>query len=228
MGMMFVEYTKINTVWKRTTKGIIIPGDFSVPEFEFLAHNPWNWTEKIDGMNLQLHWDGSSVYVGGRTANAQIPAKLYTALKPLVDDTDRWKKMFPGEHSDVTVYGEAYGAGIRSGGNYRPDMTMIVFDVLIDGWWLRRDNIHSVADGLGLDVVPDLGQYSLWSAWETLKSGVFTSAWDVLADDDTKGHYCPIEGIVGKPDVELKARDGERLIVKLKVADYERLVNCNE
>ena len=220
------KYTKIETLWKRREgSGLVMPGEFSLPEFEFLASNPWNWTEKINGENLRLYWDGTEVTIGGRTDTALLPAALVSTLRPLTTDTERWKRMFP--RGNVTVHGEAYGAGINGGGKYRQDLAMIVFDVRVHDeesgdWWLRRPHIENVASGLGLDVVPFIGTFSLWDAWGLvsggeLPSGVkpLVSAWDGV----------PIEGIVGKPEVELKTRKGERILTKIKLADYHRLKN---
>lgn len=32
------EYHKIDTVWKRDTKGRVMPGEYSCPEFGYLKH----------------------------------------------------------------------------------------------------------------------------------------------------------------------------------------------
>lgn len=219
------EYSKIHTVWKRDTRGVVIPGEWAIPEFEYLANNLFNWTEKINGTNGRLHWNGKIVTVNGRTNDALLPATLYEALRPLTSDTERWGRMFPSDDADVTICGEFYGAGIAHGsGKYRPDIAMIVFDVLVhdpkDGidWWLQRPAIENVAAGLELDVVPVIGQHTLREAWELIKSGTLKSAWENV----------PIEGIVGKPAIEFKTRKGERLIAKLKTADWTRFLQVQE
>ena len=81
-------YPKIDTVFKRDAarRFIIIPGDYSTPEFEYLADTPWGWTEKVDGTNIRLHWDGSEVTIGGRTDNAQVPSPLVANLRPLLPE----------------------------------------------------------------------------------------------------------------------------------------------
>lgn len=210
------EYTKINTLWMRAgRKNIVVPGVFAQPEFEYLARNPWRWTEKIDGHQMRLHFDGKSVTINGKTDDAQISSKLFVNMMPLINDTDRWTRQF-GTDADVTVYGEGYGAGIRSGGVYRPDQAIILYDVYIRGkdgdyWWLQRANIENVAEGLGLDVVPLIGTFTLSEAWEMLCQDGLRSAWE----------GAPIEGLVGKPAVELKDRKGDRLITKMKVEDWK-------
>ena len=54
----------------------LIEGKFRNPVVEFLKDNQWNFTEKIDGTNIRVHWDGHKVMFGGRTDNAQIPTSL--------------------------------------------------------------------------------------------------------------------------------------------------------
>lgn len=202
------EYTKIQTLWKRDDRGVVVIGDYSLPELEYLAGNFWTWTEKIDGTNIRLHWNGAEVTIGGRTDNAQVPARLVANLAPLIDP-GLWKSVFP-DADDVTVYGEGYGAKIQSGGMYRPDQALIVFDVLVGPWWLRPADVADVACRLGLDVVPALTPMSLTLAWTSLCAGHFDSAWPGAR----------IEGYVGRPAVELFSRKGERLLVKMKVRDW--------
>jgi hypothetical protein len=208
------EYTKIQTAFKRDERNVIIPGAWTLPEFAYLADKPWRWTEKVDGTNIRLHWNGSEVTIGGRTDNAQVPATLVANLAPFVDPVP-WKAAFP-DADDVTVYGEGYGARIQSGGMYRQDQALILFDVLVGRWWLQDEDVADVASKLSLDVVPRIGTpLSLETAWESVIEGVFTSAWNGAR----------IEGIVGRPAVDLFNRKGDRIIVKMKVkdwADYQR------
>jgi hypothetical protein len=221
------EYMKINTMWKREPRtGLVIPGEFALPEFEYLAGLLWHWTEKVNGMNLRLHWDGSSVTVGGRTDDAMLPAMLYQALSPLVTDTGRWRAAFPWEPVDVTVCGEAYGAGIHGGGKYRPDQGMTVFDVRVGDWWLRPDDIADVAAKLDLEPVPFVGSYSLWDAWNLITGGHHHRGTDIGKPLASAWPGVPVEGIVGTPEVELRGRGGERLITKIKVADYLQLMRA--
>lgn len=204
------EYCKINTAFKRNERGVIIPGDWTLDEFIYLQDNDWTWTEKVDGTNIRLHWDGEKAVIGGRTDNAQIPASLITALEPYVD-ADKWKAVFP-DADDVTVYGEGYGAGIqKGGGTYRKDKGLILFDVKVGRWWLKREDAEGIAESLGLHTVPAIGNASLSQAWKWIQDGSLESAWPGVA----------IEGIVGIPLVDLARRNGDRLIVKLKVKDWQ-------
>jgi hypothetical protein len=71
------QYHKINSLYKRSPDGKkMLFGEYSQPEFEYLADNIWVFTEKVDGTNIRVMWDGTYLRFGGKTDNAQIPAKL--------------------------------------------------------------------------------------------------------------------------------------------------------
>jgi len=210
------EYHKIQTVFKRNGGKVIIPGEWTLPEFEYLADTQWYWTEKVDGTNIRLHWNGSSVIIGGRTDNAQVPTPLLAKLQPLVSDIGLWRAVF-GE-TPATVYGEGYGAKIQNGGNYRPDQDLIVFDIRIGHWWLRREEVHGITARLGLWTVPWMYSETLTQAIERVQECRLRSCWTKVA----------IEGIVGVPAVDLFTRRGDRIITKLKVKDFTDLRKSRE
>ena len=206
----YKEYPKIMSIFKRDEiTHNFIDGDFSLPEFEYLKDNLWIWTEKIDGMNMQVDWDGETVRFGGKTDNAQIPTFLYEKLQELFT-IEKFEKLY--SDTSMCLYGEGYGAKIRGGGKYIPDgVSFILVDVLIDGWWLKRESIEDIASKLKIDVVPIVGGGTLMDAVTVIKGRKLKSKWgDFLA-----------EGLVLKPKVELKTRAGDRVISKIKHKDYK-------
>ena len=209
-GEIMEQYPKIQTVFNRdpaTNYKTVIDGDFSKPEFEYLKKNTWIFTEKVDGTNIRIIWDMERVRFAGKTDNAQIPAFLYDRLTELFD-----KDLFLEKFScPVCLYGEGYGAKIQKGGeNYKMGgVDFVLFDVLIDGWWLERKNFEEIAGSLGIKIVPIIGEGDLFDLKDLVLSG-FNSRW---------GNF-QAEGIVAKPKMELKARNGERIITKLKHKDF--------
>ncbi len=205
------EYQKIPGPFRRETEGPnrnrVIDGAWTSPALEATADLPWLWTEKVDGTNIRVHWDGHKVSYGGRTENAQIPAKLIGALDGLFAE-----ELFEQKFADqpVTLYGEGYGAGIQKGGVYRPDMSFVLFDVRVGDWWLLRDGIVDVAQSLGIDAVPVALVGTIGEAIETVRGG-FASTWNLQ-------HAA--EGLVGVTTAGLLDRSGHRLIVKVKAADF--------
>jgi len=204
------EYQKIQSIFKRDERTHkFIMGEYSLPEFEYLAENYWVGTEKVDGINVRVNWDGEMVEFGGRTDNAQMPTFLLQRLQELFT-IEKFKSLYPD--TPMTLYGEGYGARIqKGGGNYIPNgVDFILIDVLIDEWWLKREDIEDVANKLGVKVVPIVYSGELISAIEPVQKGLKSTFGDFMA-----------EGMVLKPVVELKSRRGHRLITKMKTKDFE-------
>lgn len=204
------EYHKIDTVFMRdpsTKHRTLLEGQFAQDTFSYLAGNEWVFTEKVDGTNIRVMVNGQVTF-GGKTDDAQIPAALVQRLQErFLPQADRLAEMFP---DGGCLYGEGYGARIqKGGGNYRPDQDFVLFDVKVGEWWLQRGDVEDVAAKLGLDVVPIIGRGTLADAVELAREG-FNSTWgDFRA-----------EGIVARPSVELKARNGRRIITKIKHRDF--------
>lgn len=205
------EYPKINTIWKRDERGKIIVDDYAMPEFAFLADCQWEWTEKVDGTNIRIGWDGAGhVEFGGRTDNAQLHAGLVESLRSMFSDVALFEQKFGT--NEATLYGEGYGAGIqKGGGNYSPTKTFVLFDVQVGPWWLLRDAVADVAETFSLKTVPVVGVGTLAWAIERVKGGI-TSQW---------GEF-EAEGLVGRPlGTELFARRGDRILAKIKGVDFK-------
>jgi hypothetical protein len=177
----------------------------------------WKGTEKVDGTNIRVMWDGINVTFGGKTERAQIPADLVNYLKATFRQEDLFDAF--GSVADepgfkLCLYGEGYGAKIqKGGGNYISDgVGFILFDVWIDGWWLQRDDIVDVAHKLNIPYVPVIFEGTLMQAVEFIKEAHKSSV------AENRDHI--IEGLVLKPEVELFNRKGERIVTKIKVADF--------
>lgn len=205
-------YHKIQTIFKRDPSNknrTLLDGDWTLPEFEYLANNIWTFTEKVDGTNIRVMYAKQKITFGGKTDNAQIPAQLVERLNDLfLPKLDIFKDIFGT--TDVCLYGEGYGAKIqKGGGNYKSTQDFVLFDILIDDWWLLRDNVEDIAENLSIDIVPIIGEGTLYDMIEQVKTGIKSTWGDFQA-----------EGIVAKPKIEFKSRKGERLITKLKTRDY--------
>lgn len=205
------EYHKIQTCFKRdeATKRII-DGDWTLPEFEYLKNTEWVWTEKVDGTNIRVMWDGTAVTFGGKTDNAAIPVKLLYALQALFEGTPK-RKLFGdtfGTDGQVCLYGEGFGGNIQAGDKYG-DFSFVLFDVRVGSTWLERENVDDIASKLGTASVPVIGKGTLQSAIDNVRAG-FDSQW---------GNFVA-EGIVARPAVELMNRKGERIITKIKHRDF--------
>jgi hypothetical protein len=209
-------YHKINTIFKRDhdkPKNPIIIGEWSEPEFEYLANNSWIFTEKVDGTNIRIMWDGDRITIGGKTDNAQIPATLFQRLTQIFETkVELFKEIF-GEDGNVCLYGEGYGAKIQKVGSlYRPDQDFVLFDIKIGDWWLKRPDVEGISSKLEIDIVPIIGEGTLYEAINLVKRGI-KSQW---------GNF-EAEGVIAVPTVSLNTRGGKRIITKIKTIDFKNL-----
>jgi hypothetical protein len=223
-------------------KGKLIMNDWASPEFGYLAKNEWEFTEKVDGTNIRVHFHlkgdhhgGKDLKVdfGGRSDNAVIPNPLLWALEGMFGDATAQAKVQPWmeEHdlTCVTLYGEGYGPKIQSGGNYRSDVSFVLFDVKIGDFWLDRENVNDVASKLGIDSVPVLGRGTIYDAIDivTIGLGPSLSGRTTFFGSNSVKHGLAsrwgdfeAEGIVARPVVPLFNRKGERVITKIKAVDF--------
>lgn len=207
------EYHKIETLFKRDNKTKkLIRGDYANETFEYLKDNIWQFTEKVDGTNIRIYWDGHKVSYGGRTDNAQIPSHLINRLNELFGGEAN-AQLFEQKFGDkeVELFGEGYGVKIQNGGLYRNDVDFILFDVMIEDYYLTRESIEDIATYFGIDIVPILLE-------GTLDDGinyVLTERKSFVAKNGAQ-----IEGLVGRPKQELFARNGKRVICKIKYKDF--------
>lgn len=192
----------------------LILGDWVNKETEYLKDNEWEFTEKVDGTNVRVGWDGKEVTFAGRSDEAILPNHLLTRLQEIfLSDRGRARLLELGaDECDVTLYGEGCGKKIQKDGeNYCKDNAdFVLFDVRIGRWYLKRADVESIAERFGVKSVPVIGHGTLMDAVEMAKKG-FKSRWgDFMA-----------EGIVARPKVELFSRAGERMIVKVKHRDFK-------
>ena len=212
------EYHKIKNIYERdhnTRK--IIEGKFTDETLEYLKDNIWEFTEKVDGTNIRIIWDGHKVSFAGRTDKAQIPVELSNRLFELFGGESN-EQLFEQKFGEtpIILYGEGYGKGIQSGGLYSDKQDFILFDVKINGNWQPRESLEDIADYFGIKTVPILVTGTLNDGVEFIK----TQPLSVIA----QGKYT-MEGIVGRTKLELKDRCSNRAIVKIKVKDF--IKSCN-
>ena len=210
-----IEYHKIEPPFIREdgTKKLI-EGKFKNETLEFLKDLKWQFTEKIDGTNISIVWDGHKVEFHGRTERAQIPAHLVNKLNDLFGGQVN-EEMFEQIFGDtpMILYGEGYGYKIQNGGAYRDDVSFILFDVYqpTTDVWLKREAVENIANQLGIEVVPIILEGTINDAVQFIKT----------EPQSTIGK-AKMEGVVGRPYIELKDRMGKRVITKIKVFDFVR------
>ena len=206
-------YHKIETLYERDEKTKkLIMGKFRNPTIEYLKDNLWQFTEKVDGTNIIVYWDGHKVEFHGRTEKSEIPKELLTRLNELFGgeiNEEMFEQKF-GE-KEVALYGEGYGGKIQ-GGQYKDEHDFILFDVMIGDNWQPRETLEDVANYFNIKAVPVV-------LVGTLQQGidyVLNNRDSTIAEKNTK-----LEGIVGRTLIETKDRCGNRNIVKIKYNDFK-------
>jgi hypothetical protein len=126
-------------------------------------------------------------------------------------------------HSEITVYGEAYGGNTQGNAKhiYGPDLRFICFDVEIGDIWLAVPKMDKVCTDLGLEVVP----------WEESSTDIevlnaLRDRPSIVAQRRGCGNDKIGEGIVIRPLEEFSVNNDHRVIVKHKTAAFqERATN---
>lgn len=214
---MVKEYHKIETPFERDMCGSkkLILNKFRNPAVEALKDFTWIWTEKIDGTNIRIIWDGHRVSFGGRTEKSLIPTDLFNFLNEYFGGSaneEIFEQMF-GE-KEVVLYGEGYGNRIqKTGYQYLPNsVCFILFDVMVGRIFLDRSSCKNIAAAFNIEAVPISFIGSINEAIEFVKSKPTSK---IAVDKNLV-----IEGVVGTPQYPFLDRSGNRIITKIKVCDF--------
>lgn len=214
-----MEYPKIQTLFKRDDNHIIIPSEFTKPEFNWLRNCKFRAEEKIDGTNIRVEIDFNDGFICvqfvGRTGKSIIPTHLYKKLEYLFEDKESIKKVFfsDKEPKHVTLHGEGYGYKIQNGENYiSDDVDFMLFDARIGNTWVDREELENIANQLHLSIVPVVGMMTINEAIQYVNKG-FKSMIAENANYDA-------EGLVLKTPNNILLKSGERICIKLKTKDF--------
>lgn len=211
------EYHKIQTIYARDMGGSkkLLFGEWRDPTVEYLADLDWVWTEKIDGTNIRIIWNGYSVEFKGRTAKAEIPKHLLDRLTEIFGTTEA-EQLFEQtwDAEPVILYGEGYGKKVQTNGEkYKPDgCDFILFDVLSGGEWKDRYAVSLIAKMFGVEAVPVVGRGPLRDAVKFVQAH---------PQSEVGAHEHEMEGLVCRPLYEMCDSSGERIIVKIKYKDFK-------
>lgn len=216
-------YHKIAGPFKRNpATGKVEIGTWNDPIVEALASAPvWVATEKIDGTNIRVIWDGHTITVGGRTARAELHGHLVAKIESYFkrEGIEEWLEETFGE-KEVIFVGEGYGAGIQKGGGaYSAEKDFIGFDIIVEGKYLGFDSVREIYALIG---VPALASVStrpepLWTFIHLVQNGCYSEVAKLKTNTDTFA-----EGVVATTRHPLYDNRGNRVIVKIKHVDlYE-------
>ena len=209
---MLREYFKISNLFKfdEKYKNIVGLND----DFNYLKDNIWIGTEKIDGTNIRICWDGHRISIMGHTTKSIIPSNLIEYLNSLFLTQEMeyvFEQMF--QEKEVCIYCEGYGYKIQTNGNKyikNKECSIIIFDVFINGFYLRRENVNDIASKLGLQSVPIVFEGTIKEAVEFVSQHQMSTL---------NGGLHEMEGIVLETKYPLYNAKGFPIKCKIKYQD---------
>ena len=207
------EYPKISNIFKFDEKYRCIVG--KTETYEVLKNIKWYGTEKVDGTNIRIYWDGHNIQIAGRTDRAEIPKHLMEYLSNIFLTKEMeyvFEQLF--EDKEAYLFGEGYGSKIQAGGGlYSDTAKFILFDVNIDGYDLSRENVNGIAKRLGLDSVPVVFEGTLDEAIDYVSKHPMS----------TLNEKHEMEGLVLVPCIQLYDNKGHLIKCKCK---YRDILKC--
>lgn len=207
------EYQKIETLYTFDSEIKRFRKEFYNPIVEYLKDCKWFGTEKIDGTNIRILWNGHSFEFGGRTDNAEIPKAVMKILTETFNyDMEVLFEQKFGE-KETMLFMEAYAGKIQNGA-YEGTENIIGFDIMIGDIYLDKTVSKQIFEELGLKFVPVLKFNNLQECIDY----VYNNKQSIIQPQSK------MEGLVCYPAVRLYDHQGKRIIVKIKNKDLAKLV----
>lgn len=205
---------------------------------EILAVKQVVATEKIHGTNFRVHFPAGATSIdevrfGGRNEDFGDGTTSFYGGRPVqwfksqADLLERMLAVF-GSYgfADVTVFGEAFGAGIQKGIRYATDDKVLfrAFDIMVNENFVTYDLFVELCDKAGLPRVPEIwrGEPSL-AAFDALLEKTSTEAERNGVVD--AANYS--EGVVIRSNPLLRDVFGQWLIVKHKSEKFSEVAKAD-
>lgn len=207
------EYQKIETLYRFDSEIKKFKKEFYNPIVEYLKDCKWFGTEKIDGTNIRILWNGYRFEFGGRTDNADIPKELRNLLNETFNyDMEVLFEQKFGE-KEVMLFMEGYAGKIQRG-SYQGNEQLIGFDIMIGDIYLDKNQSKQIFEELGLKFVPMLEFNNLQECIDYVNN----HKQSIIQPQSQ------MEGLVCYPAVRIYDHQGKRIIIKIKNKDLEKLV----
>jgi len=199
------EYVKIYNIFNRDETGSleIKDGYYMLDTVQMLKDIHWCWTEKVDGTNVRIYWNGHSLSFGAKYDTDEISSDVKDYLTTLFINNE-FDEMFEQKfgRSCVTLFGVCYKTDIN-------DIKFVLHDVYKDDIWLSQVEIDYIAHCFNIDSVPVVSIGVLKRAIDFVKTKPMSKIGDF-----------PMSGLICKPCIDLFDRLGNRIMVKIRVRDF--------
>ena len=199
------EYQKIETLYKFDNEIKRFRKEFYNPIVEYLKDCKWIGTEKIDGTNTRVLWNGHNFEFGGRTDKAVLPKELLQLLQDTFNyDMEVLFEQKFGE-KEVLLFMEGYAGKIQNGA-YKGKESIIGFDIMIGDVYLDKTISKEIFREIGIQFVPMIEFNNLQECIDFVKNHQSS-----IIQPESQ-----MEGLVCFPAVRLYDHKGNRIIVKIK------------
>ncbi len=208
---MLKEYQKIPTLYKFDQINHVYLEEIADEEVKYLRSLPWLASEKYDGTNIRVYFDGHKVFYYGRTDKADLPPKVKEVLdKYFADSEVTFEQNF--QNQEVILFMECYGGLVQASKARHwynnQDESLMGFDVMVNNSYLKRQDIKPIFDLFG---IPSIKQTILSSLDEAIK--IVREKTD---EQDQRKDTSYFEGLVLVPTANLYTHGLRRIIVKVK------------
>ncbi len=170
----------------------------------------------VHNTNIRILVYPDRFLIRGKTDNASIPTFLLEKINSMIT-IEKLLEIFPSKENEpypeIALYSEGVGVKIQKGGGMYTDnngVDLILFDVKIGNWWLKRDVVKNIASSLKMRCATEVFKGTLPEAVDLVKKGLYSQY------DPSKF----AEGLVLRPEIELYTRSGDRIITKVKHKDF--------
>ena len=207
------EYQKIETLFKFDNELKGYRKEFYNPIVEYLKDCKWVGTEKIDGTNTRVLWNGHSFEFGGRTEKSVLPKELLQLLQNIFNyDMEVVFEQKFGE-KEVLLFIEGYARKIQNGA-YKGNEKIIGFDIMIGDVYLDKKLSKEIFKEIGIQFVPMIEFNNLQECIDFVN----THEQSIIQPESK------MEGLVCFPPVRLYDHKGNRIIVKIKNRDLKKVI----
>lgn len=208
------EYQKIETLYKFDSTIKKFRKIFYNPIVEYLKDCKWYGTEKVDGTNVRIGWDGHKFEFAGRTNEGDLPKALRILLADVFNaDMEVLFEQKFGQ-KEVILFMEGYAGKIQNG-TYSGDEKIIGYDIIIENIYLDKQVSKELFGEMGLPFVPVLEFANLQECIDY----VYNHTQSIIQPESK------IEGLVCFPATRIYDHMGNRIIVKIKKRDLAKTID---
>ena len=198
------------TIWKNPAVALLAQYNF-----------PFEYSRKIDGTNVRVHWDGERLTYAGK--NDKNPEE--SGFKGIEDYMranfleEAFEEKF-GREISVSLYGEFMGPKVQLNELKLDEMELVLFDVKINRTWLLTKDMAEIASYFKLRTAFDFMGEDKSTEKVATEGNPNVGNLNTLIQSCSAGDFRDWEGIVAKPVGGFLDRIGRRIIIKIKNHDY--------